>query len=439
MKLGDGLLRGASASFLMRVVGMGLSWLVVMMLTRLLGAEGYGTYAFLLSAATVLSLPANFGASMLLVREVGAAQATENWGRMRGAATWALRYSLLMSLPIVAAAILTLIFLPHLIPPAVRPGLFWAVGLVVLMPLTALRGGILRGLRQVVLGQAPEQIVRPTALLLLMLLPFAWGQAVHTPAAAMAANVGANAIAWVVGALILARFWPREARAATPTYESARWRASLLPLGLSNGMYVIDGELAVLILGVIATREETGVFKAAAQFALFAELGYAVVNVNIAPRLAAAWAKGDRALTQRIVTQGARLSIAYCIPVALALIVFGKWGVPLLLGKDFEASWPPLVLLCLGQIVNAAFGSANAVLNMAHHEKWNTVGFAAGLAANVILTLILTPLYGAVGAAAAMACSVTLRNLIVWRYASVKLGIETGFWSRAVRPPADRD
>jgi O-antigen/teichoic acid export membrane protein len=272
-----------------------------------------------------------------------------------------------------------------------------------------------------------------------MLLPFAWGQAVHTPAAAMAANVGANAIAWGIGALILARFWPREARTATPTYESSRWRASLLPLGLSNGMYVIDGELAVLILGFIATREETGVFKAAAQFALFAELGYAVVNVNIAPRLAAAWAKGDTALTQRIVTQGARLSIAYCIPVALALILFGKWGVPLLLGKDFEASWPPLVLLCLGQIVNAAFGSANAVLNMSHHEKWNTVGFAVGLAANVILTLILTPLYGALGAAAAMASSVTLRNLVVWRYASVKLGIETGFWGRAGRPPVAPD
>lgn len=435
MKLGDGLLRGASASFVMRIVGMGLSWLVVMMLTRLLGAKGYGTYAFLLSAATVLSLPANFGASMLLVREVGAAQATENWGRMRGAAMWALRYSLLMSLPIVAAAILTLIFLPHLIPPTARPGLFWAVGLVVLMPLTALRGGILRGLRQVVLGQAPEQIVRPTALLLLLLLPFAWGQAVHAPAAAMAANVGANAIAWLVGAVILARYWPAQARAAAPAYDSARWRASLLPLGLSNGMYVVDGELAVLILGFIATREETGVFKAAAQFALFAELGYAVVNVNIAPRLAAAWAKADLVETQRIVTQGARLSIAYCIPVALALIVFGKWGVPMLLGKDFEASWPPLVLLCLGQIVNAAFGSANAVLNMSHHEKWNTVGFAVGLAANIVLTLVLTPLYGAVGAAAAMMTSVTLRNLVVWRYAGLKLGIETGFWGRSARRP----
>ena len=129
MKLGDGLLRGASASFVMRIVGMGLSWLVVMMLTRLLGAKGYGTYAFLLSAATVLSLPANFGASMLLVREVGAAQATENWGRMRGAAMWALRYSLLMSLPIVAAAILTLIFLPHL------------VCLLALLPLERLSGG----------------------------------------------------------------------------------------------------------------------------------------------------------------------------------------------------------------------------------------------------------------------------------------------------------
>lgn len=436
MKLGDGLLRGASASFGMRIVGMGLSWLAVVMLTRLLGAQGYGTYAFLLSAATVLSLPANFGASMLLVREVGAAQATENWGRMRGAATWALRYSLFMSLPIIAAAVLTLIFLPQVVPSAARPGLFWAVGLVVLMPLTALRGGILRGLGQVVLGQAPEQIIRPAALLLLLLAPFLWGHPPHTPAAAMAANVGAVLIAWTAGALVLVRFWPAQARAAAPTYDGARWRASLLPIGLSNGMFVIDGELAVLILGFIATREDTGVFKAAAQLALFAQLGYAVVNVNVTPRLAAAWAKGDLAATQRIVTQGARLSIAYCAPVALALIVFGKWGVPLLLGRDFAASWAPLVLLCLGQVVNAAFGSASAVLNMSHHERWNTVGFAVGLVVNICLTFILTPRYGAIGAAAAMMASVTVRNLVIWRYARLKLGIETGFWGRSSRPPA---
>ena len=430
MKLGDGLLRGASASFVMRIAGMAVSWLAVITLTRLLGAEGYGAYAFLLSAAMVLSLPGSFGAPMLLVREVSAAQATGNWGRMRGAALWALRFSVTMSLPIAITVSLLLLFLPHLVPPAIRPGMAWAAALVVLNPLSALRGGILRGLRQVVLGQAPEQIVRPVALVALLFLPLLWGRPIHDAAGAMAANVGAVVIAWLAGAAALARFWPKAASVAKPEYDAARWRGSLLPLGLSNAMYVVDGEIAVLLLGVIATHAETGIFKAALQFALLAELGYAVINVNVSPRISAALARNDLVETQKIVTRGARLSVAYCLPVALGLIVFGHWGVPFILGPDFENAWAPLAILCVGQLVNAAFGSAAAVLNMSHNERGNLIGFSAGLGVNIALTAVLTPMLGAVGAATAMMVSVILRNLILWRYARVRMGIETGFWGQ---------
>ncbi len=421
----DGLFRGVSASFVIRLASLGLSWLAAVLLARLLGVSNYGTYAFLISVVTVLRLPATFGTPMLMVREVGAARATENWGRMRGAATWALRFVLLTSFPIAAAVAVVLIFFPQLVPEHLRAALAWSVGLVVLAPLAAIRGGVLRGLKQVVLGQAPEQLVQPAMMLLLLAVPLLWGLRMDTPAEAMAVNVLATAAAWVAGGLLLMRVWPKAASRAKPEYDGAKWRRSLLPMGFGNAMYHLDGQVAVLVLGLVAASSDIGLFKAASQFALFASLGYSVVNVNVSPRLAAAFARGDTAKLQSTVTRGARLSLLYCLPAAAGLMALGGWVLGLTMGEGFAAAWLPLSILCVGHLVNAAFGSASALLNMTHHEGRNTIGFGMGLAINIGLTLALSPLWGAPGAAAAAAASVVVRNLYLWIEARRLVGLDT--------------
>lgn len=438
MDLKSGLVRGVSATLALRIASMGLSWATAVTLARLLGVEGYGTYAFLISIITVLRLPATFGTPALLMRETSAARATQAWGRMRGAGLWALRFTLVTSVPVVLAIAAALVFFPARIPDNLEPALPWAAAMVVLLPLAGLRGGVLRGLKQVVWGHFPEQIVRPAFILLFLFLPLLWGQTLRRPDEAMIANVLATAVAWVVGVLLVMKFWPPEARGVKPEYESAAWRRSLLPLGLGNAMYLLDGEVAVLALGLVADEADVGLFKAAAQFAILAGLGYSVVNVNISPRIAAAWAKGDPAKIQATVTQGSRLSMLYALPVGLGLAALGGWGVPFVMGPGFEAAWPPLALLALGQVINAAFGSASAVLTMTRHEGCNTIAFAAGLALNVGLALLLAPLFGPSGAAGAVVASVTVRNLILWAYARRRLGIETGFWGTFGRPPAAR-
>lgn len=437
MDLKNNLVRGVSATLLLRFASMGLSWAASVTLARLLGVEGYGTYALLISIITVLRLPATFGAPALLMRETSAALATGGWGRMRGIGVWTLRFSMITSLPVVLVVTAAWLF-PRWTPANLAPSLPWVAAMIVLLPLADLRGGVLRGLGQVVWGHFPEQIVRPAVILLLVFLPLLWGHTISRPHEAMIANVLATGVAWAVGMLLVMRFWPAQARGVRPEYDAPAWRRSLLPLGLAYAMYQLDGEVAVLALGLVASETEVGVFKAATQFAVLAGLGYAVVTSNISPGIAAAWAKGDLSRIQATVTQGSRLSMLYALPVGGGLAALGGWGVPFVMGPGFEGAWLPLALLALGQVINAAFGSASAVLTMTRHEGGNTVAFAVGLALNVGLALLLAPAMGAVGAAWAVVASVTVRNLILWIYARRRLGIETGFWGTFGRPPAAR-
>lgn len=439
MNLKDGLVRGASATMLVQVASMGLSWASAVVLARLLGVEGYGTYALLLSVVTVLRLPASFGASTLLLREVSAARAHENWGRMRGVSEWTLRFVLITSVPVIVAIGGALWLFPQVIPDSLEPSMIWVGVLVLLVPLTALRGGVLRGLGRVVWSYLPEQIARPVLILLFALAPFLWGGVLKRPEDAMAINALATGIAWLAGSAMLILAWPPQARATPPEFDGARWRKSLLSLGLGVAMYMLDGEVAVLALGLVGTKADVGVFKAASQFAILAGLGYTVVTANVSPRIAAQWANQDLVALQKTVTDGSRLSVLFCAPIALGLAALGGWGVPFVMGPGFEGAWAPLVILSAGHLINAAFGSTTAVLIMTHHERANAIAFAISLAVNIGLTLLLTLKFGAIGAAVAVIVSIALRNLILWIYVRRLLGIETGFWGRFGRPLPARD
>ena len=111
---------------------------------------------------------------------------------------------------------------------------------------------------------------------------------------------------------------------------------------------------------------------------------------------------------------------AWCCGEELPTVtVFGPAGAAL-----------PLAILTAGQLVNCAFGSATALLNMTNNEKWNTLAFGGAMAVNLALAILLVPRFGGTGAAVAAAISVVLRNCLLWTAARKLTGIDTGFWAK---------
>lgn len=67
--LREHLVRAASDSFIIKVATTALSLVTAVVLARLLGAEGFGVYAFCLAASQMLAVPAMLGMQQLVVRE----------------------------------------------------------------------------------------------------------------------------------------------------------------------------------------------------------------------------------------------------------------------------------------------------------------------------------------------------------------------------------
>jgi len=81
---GGKLIQSAIGSFGFRIAQLGLSFLVSVLLTRTLGVEGYGIYAYAMSWVLILNIIGSLGSRGLVVREIATNRSQEKWGVIRG-------------------------------------------------------------------------------------------------------------------------------------------------------------------------------------------------------------------------------------------------------------------------------------------------------------------------------------------------------------------
>ncbi|WP_019570960.1 flippase [Thioalkalivibrio sp. ALE11] len=407
------LLRGGAGSLSAQIAEVLLGLLLLVLLARGLGAEGLGVYAFVLGLMTLLSVPTRMGLPPLIVRETARGQASGAWGPVRGLWRWAHGVAMGLSV-LVALGLGGVIIVAGVEDETLRSTLLWGVLLVPLLALLGIRTAALRGLRHVLAGVLPGQVIRPgLAVVLIGLL--LWLPAVAlTPDLAMAMMVLAAVLAFALGVLWLYRVRPPEMTRAAPEYDARAWFAAAWPMALSHGFQQINRYADVILLGILAASVEVGVYRTAAQGALMVALALKALNMVVAPYITRLYNQGEFGKLQKMARRTAQAALAFAVPSVLVFALVGEWLLVTVFGPDFGAAWLPLLILGLGQVFNAGFGSTGLLLNMTGHERDVTrvVAVAAGL--NVVLNLALIPLFGVAGAAAATSVSLVVWNVWLW-------------------------
>lgn len=424
-KLGAALVKGVAGTAGLRAANAGVGFVTALVLAKVLGPSGYGTYSFVMALVMFVAIPAQLGIPRLAIREVAVANARNDWGHMRG---FIIRMHQLIGLLVVALSLAGLLVLStwgaNLDPEKLR-SMWLGLILVPLIALGALRGGMLRGLRKVILGQLPEQLIRPSMLLLLVLLLFLVGDVTRSPVTVIVAQIGAAAIAFIFGLIVFFKHRPAELSNAVPQFRTSAWFASTLPFALTAMLQLINGRTDVLMLGIFREDAEVGIYRVAAQFGILVIFGLRAVNAIQAPHIAHLYALGDMQTLQKMITKGSRAIVAVALPMVLVFVLFGQVIIRLTFGEMYADSYVPMVILCIGQLVNASVGSVAWLLNMTGHERDATRSVLIAAVINVILNASLTPIWGAIGAAIATATTLLAWNVIMWRMVRVRIGIES--------------
>ncbi len=415
--------RGSLASVALKLGYALLSLGTIIVLARVLTPAGFGVYAFALSVVTLLGVPAQVGLPTLLVREIARYDLNAAWGFMRGAIHRATQAAVLLAAGVAAAAILAILAASDRLETAHVDTYAWGLLLPLLVGLANVQGGVLRGLHRTIQGQLAETLVRPGLFLLLIAAGAVVGG--MSPSGAMALHALAAGLTLIMSVQLLLRAIPAAARAAPPVYEMRAWTSSLLPFSFIAGVQVINSQADIVMLGLLATDEEVGIYRVSAQLAALVVFALGAVNTVVAPTFARLRAAGDAVGLQRMATRTARISMLAAAPTAGVLILFGAPILRLVFGEEFEGGHAALVILCCGQLVNAGMGAVGWLLNMAGFERTTAQGVALASVLNVLLNLILIPPFGIEGAAVATAVSLAVWNIFLARQVKLRLGVRS--------------
>jgi len=415
----------AGWSFALKAANTGLGFLSAVLLARLLGAGGYGVYAYAYSLAWLLALPAQAGLPGLVTRETARGMAASDPGHVKGVWRWSGRMVGFISIAVVLVLGPLLILWQGGLGSEQGITIAWALPLVPLISLGNLRGAALRGLKKIVAGQLPEFLVRPAEFtLLIILFAYLLGRELSAPAA-MALQSTAALAAFLVGAWLLLRSAPDSVRSARPVIAGRAWMLSMLVFAAISGFQVINKEISTLILGTFAAPDQIGIYRVAVQVSTLASFGLQAVNMVVAPRFADLYARGDMHKLQRLATGSARVVLIFNLALTALFLLLGRLFFNLVFGAEFVASFEPLMILLVGQAANSAAGSVGYLLNMTGHERETARGVGAAALLNVGLNLVLVPVWGIHGAAAATAISMVLWNAMLWRAVRRRLGINS--------------
>jgi O-antigen/teichoic acid export membrane protein len=411
--------RSASTVALPVIGGMGLSFILSIVLARWLGAAEYGTYTYVVSWVTVLGMASVLGLDTALVRQAPAYITNTAWDLLGGLLRWANGLALLVSVGLVG-----LVFLAHSLlvggGPAV-PSIWLVAGL--LLPVVALarvQQSTLRGLHHPATSQVPELVLGPGLMLALVAVTIWTGAATATAENAVIAQTVAASLGLTVAVWLVYRAIPDPARVAKRRYLYRQWLGTSGRMFLMTSLTTLNGRIGILLLGVIATPQVVGPFSVALRGASFISLPLSVTVLAMAASMARAFAAGHRARLELLSSRMSRIALLGGIPVAVVLLVWGGSFLELF-GTGFVGARIALTILIAGELVNVAAGPVATLLVMMGHERDAVVGLAIGTALNAGLCLILIPRWGINGAAVAAAAGVAVWNVVLWRSARRRL------------------
>lgn len=414
------LLTTSAISAVLKIANMGLSFVVVVLLARLLGAEGYGIYTLAFVFCSVLSIIVQFGFPNLIVRETAQAKKLSSWGYLNLVWSWVDRCALQLSLLIVILAVgCVLLYFDDRISKGSVTALI-SLALLPILSFDSIKSAALRGLGHITIGQLSNLVVRPLLFLFFILAALVLLND-HSPAVIMSLHVLSAFFALCITVHFFCRYRPKSVNktSSVDVSECKGWLVAAASMAFTAGMTQITNYADLLILGYFHPAESVGEYRVAVQIATLVVFGLRVVSVVSAPRFARE--KGELEQLKRLSVVTARMSLMVAL---LASTIIYLWGEILLIkafGAEYETAFQPLKVLVLGQLVNAFFGPIGVIMPMLGMERIAAKIMLAAALVNVGLNFLLIPIYGPIGAAFSTVVSILLWNLTMWW----KLKLET--------------
>ncbi len=401
---------GAAIAGIGDLVSSILRYVITVLMTNLFAPALYGTFVEANTIVTVLGYAAKLGLDSVLLRFL----ATYRTRKERSLAAGLLRFSVVVTL--ISGIIWGGVF--FLTAPALANNVFKDVGFVVpfkeaslLVPLIALQLVIASGLqaaKAIKWKVYVDRLIQPGLTLLLLVVFYFLGLKIE-------ALIFATAIGFLVST-IAGQFFLRKAnrkivQEVKPQYDLKTWGRFALPMFFNSMIRNILNSTDVLFLGALATQSQLAFYGASDRVSYFVVAPLIALNAIFSPVIAEYHARGEHKQLENMFKVVTKWSFSLSWPIFLCFVVYHD-AILGVFGKAYTEGGLVLLLLSLGNLVDAGVGSVNYLLVMTGRPRIILINTVTTVVVNVSLALLLIPNLGIVGAALAAALTVIILNIV---------------------------
>jgi O-antigen/teichoic acid export membrane protein len=407
-----------------------LTLLATILLTRLLGARGYGVVAYDLAWATLLCTPAVLGMDRVLTSHLARYEAIGKWRLMQGLRIRSQQAVALTSVAIGGlAAVVGWLFTPAVY----RDSFPLAAALVPLMALVTIRQATLQGISRVSASWFPQLVMVPSLLILIVVAIRVIGHGLLGPSSVMAANVAAYAGALLLGGALIKRLFPASKRSERPEFQTRSWLAAALPQAVVSLTTAASPAIVTVMLGLVAGPRPVATFNIAARIADLLSLPLFAINAPLAPLAARLQATNQIARLQTATQRAVRGTTAITALLAVVVLLL-RHQLLGLFGDSFAAAGSVLTIMVLAHTLDALTGPVTVLLIMTGAERVVARVTSATLLASLVLAAWAIPTWGARGAAVSRGGYLVAENVVLAFLTYRLLGVNATILARGPRP-----
>ena len=404
-----------------RVLGAGLGFAFNVALARALGAQGLGIFHLSLTFTLIASVVGRMGMDAALLKFGATSHAEHDWQRLAAVHRMGMGIAAVCCSIVAASTFIAADWLAATVysdPAIANPLRLMSLALLP-FSLLSLYGELLKAGQHQALSSFIQGAALPIVNLLLL---FLFADRLTGPGAASGLYLTSTLVVCLTGFVLWRRSVPRPHPAPARSLSLGELLATALPMYGSAIADVVMTFSDVLILGLFASSADVGIYTAAARTALLTRFLLLATSSVAAPRFAALHAANDKEGIAKLAVRSTILTTLSTLPLLLLFMLFPE-RILSVFGAQFEAGAPVLIVLTIGQFVNAATGPVGYLLNMSGFHRIEGRIAVAGAVMTVGLCFALIPVWGLLGAAAANAIATAACNLLRVYFAKSRLGI----------------
>jgi O-antigen/teichoic acid export membrane protein len=379
------------------------------LLARWMGASEYGVFTYAYNWTTLLMEVAGFGLTSAAVRFVPEYIAHAEWGLLRGFTS---RSSQIVFLGGGALAITGSLIVWFGIPAGARLPLWLGLAAVPLFGLATHLGQIARGMKAILLAFAPMRVVQPLLCMVIVFIVVRFIGHVSSTIALVATIISALGVI-AIEATGLSWVIPKETLLHASTSDRRLWLSVALPMMMGAVAYAAITQIDVAIVGLLRPSRDVGMYSAAVAISTLVSFLLVAVNAIVAPMISELFSLKEYGRLGQLTRLATLWMFFPALLVTTAIVFFGRTALGLF-GPEFIAGYVPLLVLAVGQLVNALTGPVGYLTELTGHQKYAAMVYVICALLSVVLNFLFVPVWGILGAALATSIAFSIANICLY-------------------------